>query len=432
MIYNNYNAVPQLGIRALRSLASAPVVPAARGTSPGRAEFVALAASMMAMFALSIDLVLPALPDIAVDLGLSRANDQQHVVSLVILGMGIGQVFYGPLSDSLGRRAAILVGLGLFGAGCALAVAATDLSQLLAGRFLQGVGAAGPRIVTLALVRDQYAGSDMARIMSIVVTVLMVGPLLAPFAGQGLLWLASWRIGFVALLVLDLAILVWLVLRQPETLPRERRIPVRWTALKVALREVCGSRTPLGCTLAAGVAFGQLFAYVSTAPQIFNGLYGVGAWFPVCFGASGISIAGASLLNARLVGRLGMRTLCRRASVGGAALSAAFLAVAWTCSGRPPLWATLLFLAASFSCVGILFGNLNALAMEPLGHIAGLAAGVIGSLTWGVAVILSGLIGQSFDGTVIPLAAGFTGLGLTSVVLVHWVGAGDGHVVQHP
>lgn len=398
-----------------------PVARRAAPPSPGRAEFAGLAASLMVLFAMSIDLILPALPDIAAEMGISRANDQQHIVSLVILGMGIGQVFYGPLSDSLGRKPAILVGLGLFAIGCVVALLATDFEQLLLGRLLQGLGAAGPRIVTLALVRDRYEGPEMARFVSIVVTVLMVGPLLAPFAGQGLLRIASWRSGFALLLALDLAILVWLVLRQPETLPRSRRLPASWGALAAALREVTASRAPLGYTLAGGIAFGQLFAYVSSAPQIFEDLYGVGAWFPACFAASGVSIAAASLLNTRLVGRFGMRVLCRRAAAAGAAVAALFLVAAWPQAGPPALWTTLLFFSATFFCVGILFGNLSALAMEPLGHVAGVAAGLVGSLTWGVAACLAAAIGQLFDGTLVPLAAAYLGLGLALMSVLAWV-----------
>jgi MFS transporter, DHA1 family, multidrug resistance protein len=387
---------------------------------------------MMALFALSIDLVLPALPLIANEMAVAQANDQQQVVSLLILGMCIGQIFYGPLSDSLGRKPAIALGLALYAAGSVIAIASSQFAQLLVGRFLQGLGAAGPRIVTLALVRDQYSGAAMARIMSVVISVLMVGPLIAPFLGQGILLIATWRFGFVALLVLDVAILGWLVLRQPETLPRARRVPISWTALRAAFAEVAASRVPLGYTAAAGIAFGELFAYVSSAPQIFGDIYAVGTWFPACFAISGVAIALATFVNSRVVEHLGMRRLCTRASAGQAALSALFLVGALITGGTPPLPVTLAFLAGAFFCVGILFGNVNALAMEPLGHIAGLAAGVIGSLSWLIAVGLAVLIGRFFDGTVVPLATGFAVLGGILFALLRWLESSNEAVVPHP
>lgn len=386
---------------------------------------------MMALFALSIDIVLPSLPQIAEQMGVARANDQQYVVSSVILGMSLGQVFYGPVSDSRGRKASIIVGLVIFGIGCVTSILATEIQEMLLGRFLQGFGAAGPRIVTLALVRDQYQGRDMARIMSIIVAALMLGPLLAPFVGQGLLMIGDWRVPFVALFALDAAILAWLVARQPETLPVDRRTRLSWRPFAAAAQELCSSRAALGYTVVGGMMFGQLFAYVSSAPQIFKELYAVGAWFPLCFAVSAVSIAGAASANARLVTRLGMQRLCLVAATGEAALSAFFLAVACATSGQPPLWSTMLFLLAAFFCIGILFGNLNALALEPFGHVAGMAAGVVGSVMWFVAMALATLVGQSFDGTVVPLAAGFTILSVASVVTLRWAGEGRGHLVGH-
>jgi MFS transporter, DHA1 family, multidrug resistance protein len=397
----------------------------------GQAEFVSLVACMMAMPALSIDIVLPALPRIAHQLGVKRANDQQHVVSAVILGMSIGQVFYGPLSDSVGRKPTIYLSLAVFGIGCVTALFATQFWVMLTARFLQGLGAAGARIVTVALVRDQYAGPAMARVMSVVISALMVGPLLAPFLGQGLLWVAHWRIVFAALLVLDLALFAWFAARQPETLPKSRRQRFSWAFFASSVREICASRAAIGYTLAAGIAFGELFAYVNSAPQVFLDLYEVGVWFPLYFATSGVSIATACAVNARLVLRRGMRWLCIRAAIGKAALSALFLLVAWIEDGRPPLWATLILLGAVFFCVGILFANLNAMAMEPLGHVAGIAAGVLGSLTWFLAVILATLIGRRFDGSILPLVSGFVVLSFALVGVLHQMESTDGNLVRH-
>lgn len=396
----------------------------------GTGEFVALAASMMALLALSIDVMLPALATIGAELGAGSANRSQYVVFLLILGMSLGQLFYGPLSDSLGRKPSIVIGLALFGCGCVTSALADDFATMCAGRFLQGLGVAGPRIVTLALIRDQRSGADMARVMSLVIAVLMVGPLLGPFIGQGMLQLASWRMLFVALLVFDLGLVGWLCARQPETLPRTRRIPLSWRALSASAGEVFRSRVALGYALAAGLLFGALFAYVGSARQIYQDQYGVGAWFPFCFSLSGLAIAAASVVNARLLPRLGMRGLCRRAGIANSLLAFAFVIVAWACAGLPPLAATLGFVAAIFFCAGILFGNLNALAMEPLGHVAGVAAGVVGALGWFVAMVLATVIGQAFDGTVLPLAGGLLSIGVGLLYTMHWAETGHGRLVR--
>lgn len=394
-------------------------------------EFVALCGAMMAMIGLAIDVVLPALGAIGHDLRVQDSSHTQSIVLVLILGVAIGQLFYGPWSDAVGRRPAIVLGLVVFGAGCSLAFLASSLSTMLAGRFLQGMGAAGPRIVTLALVRDQYAGRDMARVMSLIVAVLMVGPLVAPFLGQGLLLIAPWRVLFLVLLLIDAAVLAWLLRRQPETLPRSRRLPARWIALGTALQEVVRSRPARGYAIAAGMVFGELFAYVSTAPQIFQGIYGVGAWFPFCFSASGFAIAGASLFNAGLVRRVGMRKLCLGAALSKTALAGAFLALAVATAGRPPLEEILTLLLAFFFCSGLLFGNLNALAMEPLGDVAGIAASVVGSLTWLLAMMLATLVGRHVDDTVTPLAAGFVVLGAALLVATRLAEGDVGSLVRH-
>lgn len=392
----------------------------------GSREFVALAAFMMSVFAFSLDSMLPALSEIGRDLGVGKTgarptNDDQLVVSALILGMAIGQLVYGPLSDSVGRKLSIYAGLALFSVGCIVSIAANDFPVMLAGRFLQGLGAAGPRIVTVALIRDQYDGPAMARIMSFVVAVFMVVPVLAPLLGQGILLVAHWRVIFLIMLALGLGVLGWFAIRQPETLPKVRRIPFSLRPIALAVREICASRVALGHTIAAGLALGGLFGYITSARQIFQDQYGVGALFPIYFSVLAPAIGGAAILNARLVMRFGMRILCYRAIVAKAVLSILFFVVAHASAGSPPLWTMMIYLAAVFFCLGILFGNLNAMAMEPLGHIAGIAAGFVGSLTWFIAMILGTLIGQSFDGTILPLVAGFSILGLASICVMHWV-----------
>lgn len=400
-------------------MAEAKPVRSAKPTLPF-AEFVALMAFMTAMVALSIDAMLPALADIARDLGAQRVNDSQLVISLIFLGLSIGQIFYGPLSDSTGRKPAIYAGIGLYLLGCLLALFATNFQMMLIGRFLQGVGVAGPRSVAVALVRDQYAGRAMARVMSFVMTVFILVPIVAPMLGQGILLVAHWRAIFGLYLLLGLLIGGWFALRQPETLTAERRIRFQVGRILGAFREVFVNRIALGYTVMAGLVSGGFVGYLNSAPQIFQQQYGLGAQFPFYFATLALALGSASFVNAQLVMRFGMRTLSRWALLMLGGFSLLFLLPAWGYAGQPPLWSLMAYLLLGFFAVGILFGNLNARAMEPLGHIAGVGAAVVGSLSTFLSAILGGLIGQSYNGTVLPLVGGFALLSLLALVIMMW------------
>ena len=382
-------------------------------------EFVALMALLISLVALSIDAMLPALPAIGADLGASGENETQLVLTALFLGLATGQLVYGPVSDSVGRKPAIYAGLALFMAGCALSIFARDFETMLAGRFLQGAGAAGPRIVTLALVRDQYAGRAMARIMSFVMGVFILVPALAPALGQGVLLFGSWRLIFTSFLGLAAVGLIWFAVRQPETLERDRQVPLSLKNILTGMKECCTNRVALGYTISAGLIFGGFVGYLVSAQQIFQEQYGVGAQFPTYFAVLALSIGSASFFNAKLVMRYGMRLLSGRALIVLSVLSVLFLAYAWTVAGHPPLSILMTYWMVAFFCFGILFGNFNALAMEPLGHIAGVAAAMIGSLTTFISLFLGTLIGQLYSGTVLPLTAGFALLGIASIVVMY-------------
>jgi len=388
------------------------------------AEFVALMAFMIALVALSIDAMLPALSEIGHDLGVQRANDNQLIISLLILGMSVGQMIYGPLSDSTGRKPAIYAGVGLFMIGCLFSILATSFSVMLIGRVLQGLGVAGPRIVTIALVRDQYEGRAMARVMSFVMAVFILTPALAPSLGQALVLLAHWRAIFGAFLGLSLIAVIWFALRQPETLAPAQRQPFSLKRIGRAIREICFNRLAFGYTIATGLVMGAFLGYLNSAQQIFQTQYGLGTRFPLYFSALALAIGSASIVNARLVTQYGMRALTGRAlqTLGG--LSLAFFAIAYGLGGQPPLWALMTYFLISFFCIGMLFGNLNALAMETLGHIAGVGAAVVGSLSTFMAVLLGLLIGQSYNGTVLPLVGGFAILSATSLLVMRWTESG--------
>jgi len=380
-------------------------------------EFVALMAFAMSLVALSIDAMLPAFPEMARDLQVTAANDIQLVVSTLFIGLAIGQLFYGPLSDSIGRKPAIYIGFALFILGSLLSMTASDFSTMLAGRLLQGIGTAGPRTVAVALIRDRFHGSEMARVMSFIMTVFILVPIFAPALGQAILLLAGWRAIFGTFIVLALALLVWLSLRQPETLTKDQRRPFTLKKIAAAFHEVLKSRLAMVYTLVAGCVSGAFLSYLNSSQQIFQVQYDQGKLFPLYFGILAVSVGFAALLNSALVMRFGMHVLVHRALLLMMALSWLFLTIVWAYAGHPPLWLFMAICLALFFCIGILFGNLNSIAMEPLGHVAGTAASVIGSATTLLAVVLSYLVGQAYDGTLFPLALAFVSLITASALL---------------
>ena len=379
------------------------------------AEFVALTAMMMSLVALSIDAMLPALTVIGGELGVLHENSNQLIISLLFLGMSAGQIIYGPLSDATGRKPAIYTGFGIFITGTLLSLFATSFAMMLTGRILQGFGAAGPRIVSIALVRDQYEGPTMARVMSFVMTVFILIPILAPALGQALLGIAGWRSIFGVFLGLSLFTLFWFSFRQPETLSSEKRIPFTARRIISAIHEVLGIRQSLAYTVVSGLVFGSFLGYLNSSQQILQIQYKLGEQFPLYFGMLAIAFGAATLINSKLVMLFNMHALVRYAMQALAALSAIFLAVTLLQTGHPPRWSLTLYLMPLFFTIGILFGNLNALAMEPLGHIAGIGAATIGSLSTFTALAIGTVIGQSYNGTVLPLITGFLVLSVLSL-----------------
>lgn len=384
------------------------------------AEFVALMALMMALPALSIDAMLPALPMIGSDLAVTNSNDLQLIISSLFLGIGIGQLFYGAFSDSKGRKPAIYLSICIFIIGSLLSIYATNFTVMLFGRFLQGLGAAGPRIVTVALVRDEYEGRAMARVMSFIMTIFILVPVIAPALGQLILLVADWRAIFAMLLLLSVIIAVWFSTRQIETLTASQRVPVSYTRILSEVKEIFSYRASVGYGITSGLIFGALVGYLSSIQPILQDLYGLGSKFALYFGLIATSIGAASLLNAALVMRYGMHLLSRIALVSLTIISIAFLAFISLNPELPALWMLMTYLLLCFFCVGILFGNLNAIAMEPLGHIAGMGAAVIGSLSTFISVPIGVFIGQCYNDTILPLVAGFAALGLASLLVSYW------------
>ncbi|MBK8905254.1 MAG: multidrug effflux MFS transporter [Anaerolineaceae bacterium] len=390
---------------------------------PSFAEFIVLVSTLMALTALSIDAMLPALAQIGSDLQVQDANDRQLVISMIFVGLSLGQLLFGPLSDSIGRKPAIFSGLGLYMGGALLSMFAVNFPMMLLGRFLQGIGASAPRAVTLALVRDQFAGREMARVMSFVMTVFILVPMLAPTMGQAILQVSSWRTIFGVFLLLAAIALIWLGLRQPETLAPENQAPFTGERILKTTQLIIKNRLALGYTVTAGLVSGAFIGYLNSAQQIFQEQYALGDLFSVYFGIIASSIGLASLLNSRLVMRFGMRFLVRGSLLTTCILSAVALGSTILLAGQLPFPVFMAYLMLSFFCVGVLFGNLNSLAMEPLGQMAGIGAAVVGSLSTFISVLLGTVIGQSYNGTIVPLLAGLAVLTGLSLIVIQWAEA---------
>jgi len=387
---------------------------------PSYVEFVIIMSMMMSLTALSIDAMLPALPQIASDLNVQNENLRQLVISIIFLGLALGQLFFGPLSDKTGRKPAIFAGYALFIAGAVLALISTSFPIMLMGRLLQGIGISAPRAVTLALVRDRFEGRAMARVMSFIMTIFILVPMIAPSMGQTILLYSGWRAIFGSFILLALITMVWFGLRIPETLAPEDRAPFSLQRIFMATREILKIRAALGYTVSAGLVSGAFIGYLNSSQQIFQEQYALGELFPLFFAVISFSIGVASFLNARLVIRFGMRLLVRRSLIIIFGLSTITFVTALLAAGQPPLWFFMIYLMSAFFCVGILFGNQNSLAMEPLGQMAGIGAAVVGSLSTLISMPLGTIIGQSYNGTILPLVLGMAILTGIAFFVVSW------------
>ena len=382
----------------------------------GYREFVALIAMLQTTTALGVDLMLPALPSISSALGLAAENQRQYVIGAYLLGLGAAMILYGPLADRFGRRPVILFGLISFAAMSALAALASTFELLIVARFVQGAAAAAMRTLATAIVRDRYSGPNMARILSLSMTIVLLVPILAPAIGQTMLLLLPWRSLFWALAIFSGGVTAWLALRLPETLHPQERQSLAFGQISRAFLTIVTTRQSVGYALCGSIVYGALLGFIFSAQQIFEVAFRKPGLLAPSYAIIGIVMAAGALSNAKLVSRYGTRSLSHGALlclVGIAALHS------WVALAGMETVATLVvFQALQMFCFGLSWSNFNALAMEPMGKIAGTASSAQSAISTMVGVGVGSLVGQSFDGTTVPVALGFLAVSLMTLAVI--------------
>lgn len=381
-----------------------------------RPEFIALMAALMALNALAIDIMLPALPYMGEALGVASENERQFVIAAYMLGMGIAVLAFGPLTDRFGRRAPLLAGMAVYVIAALAAAFAPSFAILLLLRFIQGMGAAGVRVITTAVVRDSYSGREMAEVMSLVFMVFMAIPILAPGIGQVLLLTGPWQTIFIFMALLAAAFWLWSFFRLPETLPASARRPLSFAAVGRGFVIVVTNRPAFSYGLAGTFLFGALFSFISSSQQIYVDIYQLGVYFPVAFAGMAGLMSIASFTNSRIVRKLGMRRLSHGAMLAFTLFSGIWLAFAL--SGWLPLWLFFTLLSVIMFAFGWSSANMNSLSMEPLGAVAGTASAVFAFIQTVGGAVIGSIVGQLFNGTTVPTAAGYFLMGILALICI--------------
>lgn len=375
-----------------------------------------MVAAIKAVNALAIDSMMPALALIGHDLGIAAENDRQWVITAYMLGFGAAQLVYGPLADRYGRKPILKVSLSIYIVFSLAAALAVSFQLMLAARVVQGIGAAASRVLVISIVRDRFSGRQMARVMSLAMIVFLAVPILAPSIGQLILLAAPWRWIFGGLAVYGAGVLVWIVLRLPETLHPEDRLPLSLPAIARAFRKSLTDRMAVGYMLAMTLVLGGMFGFINSAQQVFVDVFNEPLTFTLNFAVIAGFMALASLTNARIVGKLGTRRVSHTALLGYIAVCAGHTAVVF--AGYENLITFTVFQAVMMFCFGLMAPNFGSMAMEPLGHVAGTGSSVQGFCTTIGGALLGFVIGQAFDGTVRPLMVGFLVCALAGLVVV--------------
>ena len=370
-------------------------------------EFICLMALMTSFVALSTDSMLPALDIIGAALN-AESHQQTHlIVSLFFLGLAAGQLFFGPFSDHFGRKTTILIGMTIFIIGTVICMSADNMETMLMGRLIQAFGAAGPRTAYTAIIRDLYIGDEMAKIMSFIMVLFILIPMLAPIIGQAVLLMFSWQHIFTMFLLIALITLFWYLLRQPETLPLDKRRKINIANLSEAFKFILGHRAVIGVIIGIGFNFGAFLTYLSASQTIFVKFYDVGDAFPYIFAVLALAVGTASFINGKVVVKHGAKGVVRIAMRGTISFGVAFCLLNLAYDGLPPLHFLIPLLFGNFMCIGLLFGNLNSMAMQPLGKMAGVGAAMVGSISSLISVVVSVVIDSFIVDNLYPLSIGF-------------------------
>ena len=380
-------------------------------------EFIALMAFLMSVVALAIDALLPALDIIGNSLHTQENSDHQLLITMIFIGLGVGPLFFGPLSDSLGRKPMVFVGFGIFILASFICVYAKSLEIMVLGRILQGFGLSAPRTISVAIIRDLYAGDYMAKIMSFVIVIFLLVPIIAPAMGKLILDSFNWEAIFIFQIIFCLLIAFWFWKRQEETLNPKNRIDFKIDLFKKGFLELMRFKKTIAYTLISGLITGSFMVYLSTSQQIFQEQYGLKEAFPFIFAGLATASGGAILLNGLFVVKYGMKKIINVSLIGFFLISVCYAFLFYN-SVNPPLIIILSFFSLQFFCLGFLFGNLRAIAMEPVGHIAGIGAAITGFISTLMAVPISIVIGKFVRLTVLPIFIGFSICSFISILIL--------------
>lgn len=382
----------------------------------GSGEFVALVAALMAINSLGVDIMLAALPEMAATLHIEHANDRQWIISAYALAFGVGHLFFGPLADRYGRKPVLIASLSVFTVTSVVAVFADTFDTMLIARAAQGFSIAASRVLCISIVRDRYSGRQMARIMSLATAIFLMVPILAPAIGQMVLLIAPWPAIFFVLALFGALLTGWIALRLPETLREDSRVRIHIGALASAARSVITNRHSMGYTISVTFLFGTVIGFINSAQQLFFDTFNIAELFVIAFAGISIFMIIAAYVNSRVVMRLGTHVVSHAALLGFILLSALHLLVAWM--GFEVLWTFVLLQGLTSFCCSLAASNFGAMAMEPMGHIAGTAASIQGGIVMAGSALIGTVIGQCFDGTVLPLLTGFLAMGVSALAAV--------------
>ena len=380
-------------------------------------EFILLMACLMSIVALSIDTILPALQPIGLSVGTKTPNENQLLITMIFLGLGFGQLIFGPISDSFGRKPVVYIGFGVFVLASFLCIYAPNIEIMVLGRIFQGIGLSASRSISIAMIRDRFEGDYMAKIMSFVVTIFILVPIIAPSLGKFLLDNFGWESIFYSQLVFGILVLIWFWKRQPETLPQIYKKKFSFSIFTQGSVEFLKHRSAVIYTMISGLATGSFMVFLSTSQHIFEVQYGLINEFPYIFGALAFSVGLATFTNGALVVKFGMRKLVNIFIVVFSITSLSYTLLYFGTS-NPDISILICFLGIQFFSIGFLFGNVRSLAMQPLGHIAGIGAAINGFVSTIMAVPIATLIGGFVETTALPLFVGFTVCGFISLLLL--------------